>query len=59
VFAGYGITSSSAVDAARFVRSTLHGFVSIELGGGFELPRSVEHSFKRLIAATDRALATW
>ena len=38
VFTGYGITGADAVDAARFVRSVLHGFVSLELGGGFGLP---------------------
>ena len=59
VFAGYAITGKGAIDAARFVRSTLHGFVSLELGGGFELPRSVDRSFQRLIAATDQALAGW
>lgn len=59
VFAGYGITGDGAIDAARFLRSTLHGFVSLELGGGFKMPRSVEHSFQRLVAATDQALAGW
>jgi AcrR family transcriptional regulator len=59
VFAGYGITGDVAIDAARFVRSTLHGFVSLELGGGFGMPRSVDHSFQRLVAATDQALAAW
>jgi len=59
VFAGYGITGNRAIDAARFVRSTLHGFVSLELGGGFELRRSVDRSFQRLIAATDQALTGW
>jgi AcrR family transcriptional regulator len=29
VFTGYGITGADAVDAARFVRSVLHGFVSL------------------------------
>jgi AcrR family transcriptional regulator len=59
VFAGYGITGSDAVDAARFVRSTLHGFVSLELGGGFGLPHSADTSFQRLVAATNRAITDW
>lgn len=59
VFAGYGITGDDAVDAARLVRSTLHGFVSLELGGGFEMARSVDRSFERLVAATDQALTGW
>lgn len=59
VFAGYAITGVDAIDAARFVRSTLHGFVSLELGGGFEMSQPVAESFARLIDATDRALTSW
>lgn len=59
VFAGYGITGSDAVDAARFVRSALHGFVSLELGGGFGMAHSVDSSFDRLVAASNRALIDW
>ena len=59
VFTGYGITGSDAVDAARFVRSVLHGFVSLELGGGFGLPQSADTSFQRLVRATSRALSDW
>lgn len=59
VFAGYGITGTDAVDAARFVRSVLHGFVSLELGGGFGLPQSADTSFRRLLHATNQALSDW
>ena len=59
VLAGYGITGDEAVDAARFVGSTFHGFVGLELGGGYELPYPVDHSFERLVTATSRALAGW
>ncbi len=59
VFAGYGITDEDAVDAARFVRSALHGFVSLEVGGGFGMPRSVDRSFERVVDALDHALSTW
>jgi hypothetical protein len=59
VFTGYGITGADAVDAARFVRSVLHGFVSLELGGGFGLPQSADTSFQRLVRATNRALSDW
>lgn len=59
VFAGYQITGDDAVDAARLVRSTLHGFVSLETGGGFGMPRSVDRSFERLLDALDHALRTW
>ncbi len=59
VLAGYGITGNDAVDAARFVRSALHGFASLEIGGGFEMARSVDRSFDRLVTATDKALTGW
>jgi AcrR family transcriptional regulator len=59
VFAGYGIAGVDAVDAARFVRSVMHGFVSLELGGGFGLPHTADASFERLVAAMTRALRDW
>lgn len=60
LFAGYGIMGGSAVvDAARFVRSTLHGYVALENAGGFAMPRSVDRSFERLVDAIDVALAHW
>ena len=59
VFTGYNICGADAVDAARFVRSVLHGFVSLELGGGFGLPQSADASFRRLVDATNRALSDW
>ena len=59
VFAGYGITGADAIDAARFLRSTLHGFVSLELGGGFGIPQSIDASFRRLVMASNSALQAW
>ena len=59
VFEGYGVHGADAVDAARFLRSTLHGFVSLEAAGGFGIPRSVDRSFERLVGSVDRALASW
>ena len=60
VFAGYGIgTGPEAVDAARFARSTLHGFVALENAGGFAMARSVDRSFGRLVEALDDALGAW
>jgi len=60
VLAGYGISSDDAVvDAIRFLRSTLHGFVALEIAGGFAMARSADASFDALIAAVDHALSTW
>lgn len=59
VFAGFGIAGTDAIDAARFLRSALHGFVSLELCGGFAMPHSADVSFERLVTAVNRALADW
>jgi AcrR family transcriptional regulator len=60
VLNGYGISgASAAVDAARFVRSVLHGFVSLENAGGFAMDRSVDDSFARIVGSLDRALRGW
>ncbi len=61
VRAGYGLTGDDAVDAARALRSTIHGFVDLEARHGFGLPADVDRSFHRLIdgiAATMRGWAT-
>lgn len=60
VLAGYGITDEEdAVDATRLLRSALHGWVVLETGDGFAMPRSVDSSFEALVAGLDRALGTW
>jgi AcrR family transcriptional regulator len=59
VLAGYGLTNDGAVDAARFLRSALHGFVVLEDADGFGLPDSIEVSYDRLIDALHGALSAW
>lgn len=59
VLAGYGIAGTDAVDAARAVRSALHGFTALESAGGFGLPRDVDRSFARLVAGLGVMLAAW
>jgi AcrR family transcriptional regulator len=59
VLAGYGLAGSDAVDAARTLRSALHGFVALESIGGFGLPRDVNRSFERLVEILDEALRSW
>jgi AcrR family transcriptional regulator len=56
VLRGYGLQDDDAVHAARVVRAALHGFVSLEAGGGFGLPLAVDESFARLVAALDAGL---
>ena len=59
VLAGYGLEGSQGVDATRFVRSALHGFVALEASHGFGLPQDVGASFDQLVAALERALGDW
>lgn len=49
VLESYGLRDESAVHAIRGLRSLLHGFVSLELAGGFGLPVDVDESFVRLV----------
>ena len=59
VMAGYGLAGDDAIDAVRAYRSALHGFVSLEAGGGFGMPFSVDRSFGRLVHALVRAISSW
>jgi AcrR family transcriptional regulator len=51
VIAGYGVTGSDALHATRGLRAIVHGFVSLDLAGGFRLKLDLEESFDRLLAA--------
>jgi AcrR family transcriptional regulator len=44
------------VHAVRAVRSALHGFVTLELDGGFGLPESRDDSYARLVAMLSAGL---
>lgn len=60
VLAGYGLVhQDDLVDAARYLRSVLHGWVALEIAGGFAMARSVDRSFERLVRAVDHGLASW
>lgn len=56
---GYDLPSGELVHAMRYVRSTLHGFVALELAGGFGLPESVDASYDRLVRTLAVGLAGW
>jgi AcrR family transcriptional regulator len=54
---GYGLEGDEAIHGVRLVRSALHGFVSLESDGGFEMPISLEDTYRRLVAMVDRGLS--
>ncbi len=61
VLRGYGLDDDEAVHAARTLRSAVHGFVTLELSGGFGLDQSPEDSFAwltSLLAHAFRSPAT-
>ena len=56
---GYGLEGDEAIHATRAARSALHGFVSLEIDGGFALRQDVGRSFERLVSALHVSLAAW
>jgi AcrR family transcriptional regulator len=56
VLDGYGIAGEAAIHAVRAVRSSLHGFVTLEREGGFGLPLSLDESFATLVEMIEAGL---
>lgn len=56
---GYGLLAGEENHAVRLVGSTLHGFVSLEAAGGFDLSGDVEASWRRTLDVLDVALRHW
>jgi AcrR family transcriptional regulator len=59
VLAAYDLHGDVAIDAIRALRSTLHGFVALEAGGGFGLKVDIDRSFERLVRGIVVAFASW
>jgi AcrR family transcriptional regulator len=59
ILAGINLTGDTAIDAARALRASLHGFVSLESSGGFGLPADVDRSFARYTEGLIRELHSW
>nr|WP_194720262.1 TetR/AcrR family transcriptional regulator [Cellulosimicrobium arenosum] len=45
VLRGFDLPDGRAIDAIRSVRASLHGFVALELSGGYRLPDDLDQSF--------------
>ncbi|TXS42349.1 TetR/AcrR family transcriptional regulator [Streptomyces sp. uw30] len=56
---GYGLAEPDLTDAVRLLRSTFHGYCSLESTGAFGAPRDVRESWDRAIDALHVALANW
>lgn len=59
ILEGFNLKDDNAIDAARVLRATLHGFISLESRGGFGLPTDVSRSFKRAIGSMSDQFAAW
>ncbi len=59
VLAGYELSDDDAIDAARALRSALHGFITLESSGGFGLPLDIDRSFQRLVNGIAMAFCSW
>ena len=57
--AGFGLRDEGAVHAVRGLRSLLHGFVDLEVAGGFGLPLDQDESFRRMLGAYLAGLRQW
>jgi len=57
VLGGYGLDRSAGVHAIRAVRSAVHGFVGLEIAGGFGIPLDVDRSFDWLVSALLKGLS--
>jgi AcrR family transcriptional regulator len=55
----YALREPDLTDAVRLVRSTLHGFVSLEAAGGFAHERPAQDSWGRCLEALHNALEHW
>jgi AcrR family transcriptional regulator len=52
----YQLPASDAIHAVRALRSLVHGFVTLELAGGFGMPLDRDESFEWLLQAYVRGL---
>ncbi|WP_394770443.1 TetR-like C-terminal domain-containing protein [Lacisediminihabitans sp.] len=49
VLRGFDLPPEATIDVIRVLRSAVHGFVVLELGGGFGLPDDLDRSFELLV----------
>lgn len=58
VLQGFGLPDDRLIDAIRAVRAGVHGFVTLELGGGFRMREDVDQSFGVLLDMLVAGVAT-
>lgn len=58
VLAEMGVDPATGIPLIRALRSAVHGFVHLELGGGFGLPDDIDESFTATVDLVVDAIAT-
>jgi AcrR family transcriptional regulator len=59
VLRAYNLDEPDLTDAVRLMRSTFHGFITIESVGGFGHPREIDVSWRKAVAALHVVLQQW
>ncbi|MBF6327085.1 TetR/AcrR family transcriptional regulator [Nocardia transvalensis] len=59
ILRGYGLADPVGVDAARLLRSTFHGFATIEAAGGFAHSRPTDVSWRHILDVLHQTLSNW
>ncbi|OIJ89969.1 TetR-like C-terminal domain-containing protein [Streptomyces colonosanans] len=55
----YGLDEPDLTDAVRLLRSTFHGYCTLEASGGFNASRQVQASWDKAVDALHMALEHW
>jgi hypothetical protein len=56
VLRGYQLDPSQEIHALRMLRSTLHGFATLEVEGGFRFDTDIDDSFTWMVTLIDHGL---
>ena len=56
VMRGYGLDDTATTHAIRRLRAAIHGFVDLEIGGGFGLPEDIGTTYDQVIDMVLRSL---
>ena len=57
VLSAFELSADDTIDAIRSLRAAMHGFVSLELLGGFAIPLDIDRSYERLVTAVIRSFS--
>jgi AcrR family transcriptional regulator len=56
ILRGYQLAPGQEIHALRMLRSTLHGFATLEQSGGFMIDTDIDESFAWIVTVIDRGL---